>query len=170
MRTFSVSDDQGRLLHNDLDVGVCPSEFARSLSEVVAGRQRPRIVPFPRNTLGGDATGADSGATPFDGIWHGYCLRRTTVAELVHCGCNPADPYNSRDLYARTTCPTGTRPLDFNDLTVDRTAALCCIHGRMRLWLLASPRASSPQDLTHAWITIKPLRRRSFANPRASGS
>jgi hypothetical protein len=119
---ISVSDDQGRSWHNDLDVGVPYAIRNAAFPEVVAGDNDRASFFFLGTPSAGDATGADTG-TPFDGVWHGYLATTydggknwftvdATSTDAVQLGviCTQG-----------TTCPSGTRNLlDFNDVTVDQ--------------------------------------------------
>jgi hypothetical protein len=78
---ISVSDDQGRSWHNDLDVGVPYAIRNAAFPEVVAGDNDRASFFFLGTPSAGDATGADTG-TPFDGVWHGYLALHTTAARI----------------------------------------------------------------------------------------
>jgi hypothetical protein len=119
---ISVSDDQGRSWHNDLDVGVPFAIRNAAFPEVVAGDNDRASFFFLATPSAGDATGADTG-TPFNGVWHGY------IATTYNGGrswftvdATPTDPVQLGVICTQgTTCPSGTRNLlDFNDITVDR--------------------------------------------------
>ena len=120
---ISVSDDQGRSWHNDLDVGVPFGIRNAAFPEVVAGDNDRASFFFLGTPSAGDATGADTGATPFDGVWHGYLA--TTYdggRSWFTVDATPADPIQLGVICTQgTTCPSGTRNLlDFNDITVDQ--------------------------------------------------
>ena len=119
---ISVSDDQGRSWHNDLDVGVPYAIRNSAFPEVVAGDNDRASFFFLGTPSAGAATGADTG-TPFDGVWHGYIA--TTYDGGRHwftVDATPTDPVQLGVICTQgTTCPTGTRNLlDFNDITVDQ--------------------------------------------------
>jgi len=125
IRHITVSDDQGRSWHRDLDVGVPFSirnaVFPESLP--VTTTVRPSLLSWVRPRLA-MPQGADTGPTPFNGVWHGY------IATTYNGGRTwftvDATPNDAAQLGVictqGTTCPSGTRNLlDFNDLTVDKT-------------------------------------------------
>ncbi len=123
---IAVSDDQGRSWHNDQDVGI-PFHISQSVfPEVVAG-DNDRASFFFLGTPSGAAgagTGSDGGATPFNGVWHGYVA--TTYDGGKHWFTVDATPNDAVQLGVictqGTTCPNGTRNLlDFNDITIDQT-------------------------------------------------
>jgi len=119
---ISVSDDQGRSWHNDLDVGVPFGIRNAAFPEVVAGDNDRASFFFLGTPSAGDATGADTGS-PFDGVWHGYLA--TTYdggRSWFTVDATSADPAQLGVICTQgTTCPSGTRNLlDFNDITVDQ--------------------------------------------------
>jgi hypothetical protein len=119
---ISVSDDQGRSWHNDLDVGVPFAIRNAAFPEVVAGDNDRASFFFLGTPSAGDATGADT-STPFDGVWHGYIA--TTYdggRSWFTVDATPTDPVQLGVICTQgTTCPSGTRNLlDFNDITVDQ--------------------------------------------------
>ncbi len=120
---ISISDDQGRSWHNDLDVGVPFGIRNAAFPEVVAGDNDRASFFFLGTPSAGDAAGADTGPTPFDGVWHGYLA--TTYdggRSWFTVDATPADPIQLGVICTQgTTCPSGTRNLlDFNDITVDQ--------------------------------------------------
>jgi hypothetical protein len=120
---ISMSDDQGVSWHADQDVGapfnICNAVFP----EVVAGDNDRASFLFLGTPAAGTGTVADSGSTPFSGVWHAY------VATTYNGGKSwftvDATPNDAVQLGVvctnGTTCPSGTRNLlDFNDITVDQ--------------------------------------------------
>jgi len=75
---ITVSDDQGRSWHHDLDVGVPFSIRNTVFPKVVAGDNDRASFFFLGTPSAGDATGADTGPTPFNGVWHGISRPLTT--------------------------------------------------------------------------------------------
>jgi hypothetical protein len=119
---ISVSDDQGRSWHNDLDVGVPYAIRNAAFPEVVAGDNDRASFFFLGTPAAGDATGADTG-TPFDGVWHGYLATTYDGGKnWFTVDATPTDPVQLGVICTQgTTCPSGTRNLlDFNDITVDQ--------------------------------------------------
>jgi hypothetical protein len=119
---ISVSDDQGRSWHNDLDVGVPYAIRNAAFPEVIAGDDDRASFFFLGTPSAGAATGADTG-TPFDGVWHGYIATTYNGGRTwFTVDATPTDPVQLGVICTQgTTCPTGTRNLlDFNDITVDQ--------------------------------------------------
>jgi hypothetical protein len=119
---ISVSDDQGRSWHNDLDVGVPYAVRNAAFPEVIAGDNDRASFFFLGTPSAGAATGADTG-TPFDGVWHGYIATTYNGGRTwFTVDATPTDPVQLGVICTQgTTCPTGTRNLlDFNDITVDQ--------------------------------------------------
>jgi hypothetical protein len=119
---ISVSDDQGRSWHNDLDVGVPYAIRNAAFPEVIAGDNDRASFFFLGTPSAGAATGADTG-TPFDGVWHGYIATTYNGGRTwFTVDATPTDPVQLGVICTQgTTCPTGTRNLlDFNDITVDQ--------------------------------------------------
>jgi hypothetical protein len=119
---ISVSDDQGRSWHNDLDVGVPFAIRNAVFPEVVAGDNDRASFFFLGTPSTGNATGADTG-TPFDGVWHSYVATTYDGGKTwFTVDATPADPVQLGVICTQgTTCPSGTRNLlDFNDITVDQ--------------------------------------------------
>jgi hypothetical protein len=120
---ITVSDDQGRSWHHDLDVGVPFSIRNAVFPEVVAGDNDRASFFFLGTSSAGDATGADTGATPFNGVWHGYIATTYNGGRTwFTVDATPNDAVQLGVICTQgTTCPNGTRNLlDFNDLTVDK--------------------------------------------------
>ena len=121
---ITVSDDQGRSWHRDLDVGVPFSIRNTVFPEVVAGDNDRASFFFLGTPSAGDATGADTGPTPFNGVWHGYIATTYNGGRTwFTVDATPNDAVQLGVICTQgTTCPNGTRNLlDFNDLTVDKT-------------------------------------------------
>jgi hypothetical protein len=119
---ISVSDDQGRSWHNDLDVGVPYAIRNAAFPEVIAGDNDRASFFFLGTPSAGAANGADTG-TPFDGVWHGYLATTYNGGRTwFTVDATPTDPVQLGVICTQgTTCPTGTRNLlDFNDITVDQ--------------------------------------------------
>jgi hypothetical protein len=120
---ITVSDDQGRSWHHDLDVGVPFSIRNTVFPEVVAGDNDRASFFFLGTPSAGDATGADTGPTPFNGVWHGYIATTYNGGRTwFTVDATPRDAVQLGVICTQgTTCPNGTRNLlDFNDLTVDK--------------------------------------------------
>jgi hypothetical protein len=115
---ISVSDDQGRSWHNDLDVGVPYAIRNAAFPEVVAGDNDRASFFFLGTPAAGDATGADTG-TPFDGY---LATTYDGGKNWFTVDATPTDPVQLGVICTQgTTCPSGTRNLlDFNDITVDQ--------------------------------------------------
>jgi hypothetical protein len=121
---ITVSDDQGRSWHSDLDVGVPFSIRNTVFPEVVAGDNDRASFFFLGTPSAGDGTGADTGPTPFNGVWHGYIATTYNGGRTwFTVDATPNDAVQLGVICTQgTTCPNGTRNLlDFNDLTVDKT-------------------------------------------------
>ena len=120
---FMLSKSLRSLLISSIFV---PEPFAirnAAFPEVVAGDNDRASFFFLGTPSAGDATGADTGPTPFDGVWHGYLA--TTYdggRSWFTVDATPADPIQLGVICTQgTTCPSGTRNLlDFNDITVDQ--------------------------------------------------
>lgn len=120
---ITVSDDQGRSWHNDLDVGVPFSIRNTVFPEVVAGDNDRASFFFLGTPSAGDGTGADTGTTPFNGVWHGYIATTYNGGRTwFTVDATPNDAVQLGVICTQgTTCPNGTRNLlDFNDITVDK--------------------------------------------------
>ena len=121
---ITVSDDQGRSWHRDWDVGLPFSVRNTVFPEVVAGDNDRASFFFLGTPSAGDATGADTGSTPFNGVWHGYIATTYNGGRTwFTVDATPNDAVQLGVICTQgTTCPSGTRNLlDFNDLTVDKT-------------------------------------------------
>lgn len=119
---IAVSDDQGLSWHNNQDVGFKFNVQNAVFPEVVAGDNNRASFFFLGTPTIGAGTGADTGATPFSGVWHGYIATTYDGGKTwVTVDATPNNPVQLGVVCTQgTTCPSGTRNLlDFNDLTVD---------------------------------------------------
>jgi len=120
---IAVSDDQGRSWHDNQDVGAVFGIKNAVFPEVVAGDNDRASFFFLGTTAAGDGTGADSGSTPFNGVWHGYVATSYDGGQSwFTVNAMPNDPVQLGVVCTNgTTCPSGTRNLlDFNDITIDK--------------------------------------------------
>jgi hypothetical protein len=120
---ITVSDDQGRSWHSDQDVGVPFSIRNAVFPEVVAGDNDRASFFFLGTPSAGDAAGADTGPTPFNGVWHGYIATTYNGGRTwFTVDATPSNPVQLGVICTQgTLCPSGTRNLlDFNDITVDK--------------------------------------------------
>lgn len=119
---IAYSDDQGLSWHHNQDVGFKFGIQNAVFPEVVAGDNDRASFFFLGTPAAGAGTGADTGPTPFSGVWHGY-VATTYDGGLtwVTADATPNDPVQLGVICTNgTTCPNGTRNLlDFNDVTID---------------------------------------------------
>ena len=119
---IAVSDDQGLSWHFNQDVGARLGIQNAVFPEVVAGDNERATFFFLGTKSAGAAAGADTGPTPFNGVWHGYLATTYDGGRTwVTVDATPKDAVQLGVICTQgTTCPNGTRNLlDFNDITVD---------------------------------------------------
>lgn len=119
---ITFSDDQGLSWHSNQDVGFKFGIQNAVFPEVVAGDNDRASFFFLGTPAAGAGSGADSGSTPFNGVWHGYIATTYDGGKTwVTVDATPHDAVQLGVICTQgTLCPSGTRNLlDFNDLTVD---------------------------------------------------
>lgn len=119
---IAVSDDQGLSWHSNQDVGFKFGIQNAVFPEVIAGDNERAAFFFLGTPASGNGAGADTGPTPFNGVWHGYIATTYDGGRTwVTVDATPHDAVQLGVICTQgTTCPTGTRNLlDFNDITVD---------------------------------------------------
>jgi hypothetical protein len=128
---ISMSDDQGVSWHADQDVGIPFNIRNAVFPEVVAGDNDRASFFFLGTPAAGAGTGADSGATPFSGVWHAYIATTYNGGKSwFTVDATPNDPVQLGVVCTNgTSCPDGTRNLlDFNDVTVDQQGRVFAAH------------------------------------------